>query len=221
MSNKGIFKNLFFKNKEVDSELIFTIDREYGSCGDEISNIISKKLNIPVYDEKIIELKTLEGEVDADYISKDDSFLQGTIYDLYRENNSYSQEDISNVDAIFLAESKIIRNLVKNGSCIILGKCSNYVLRENYKTFNVFIAGDKDFRVKNIMKSEKIDEEKANARMNRIDLRRKNHYKKFANGRWGNASDYDLCIEASKYSKENIAEIIIDACKYKINKLSF
>ena len=199
----------------INKKVIFTIDREHGTGGYEIAKKLSSKLNIPLYDEELIELKTLEGKVDLGEISKDDSFLQGTIYDLYRENYSYSQEDISNVDGAFLANSKTIRDFAKKGSCIIMGKCSNYVLREYKNTFNIFIAADEKFKIDRLMDFYDADEEKINSKMRKKDVRRKNHYNRFTDGEWGSAKEYDMTINSAKYDFDDIVNLIIEASKIK------
>lgn len=99
-----------FSNK---SKKIITIDGEYGSGAYNIAANIAEKENIKFYDSKLIELMTLEKKVKPEDLSKDDSFLQGTIYDLYRENYSYSQEDIAFSDAQFLMDSRTIRDIAK------------------------------------------------------------------------------------------------------------
>ena len=207
----GFFEELFGNTNSND--LVFTIDREHGSGGYDIAKKLSAKLNIPLYDEEVIELKTLEGKVNPDNITKDDSFLQGTIYDLYRENYSYSQEDIVNVDAVFLANSKTIRDFARQGSCIIMGKCSNYVLREYKNTFNIFISADEEFKIKRLMDFYESDREKAVSKMKKKDVRRKNHYNRFTNGEWGMSSDYDLTVNSAKYDFDDIVDLIISASK--------
>lgn len=210
----GFLEDLIRGNPK-NKNTIYTIDRQHGSGGYEIANLLSKKLNIPLYDENLIELKTLEGKVNPDNISKEDSFLQGTIYDLYRENYSYSQEDITNVDAAFLANSKTIRDFAKSGPCIIMGKCSNYVLREYDNIFNVFISADEEFRINRLMEFYDSTDEKAIYKMRKKDLRRKNHYNRFTNGEWGMGDEYDLIINSSKYSFEDIVNIILESAKLK------
>lgn len=207
----GFFNKIFEDIKSNRKDIIYTIDRSHGSGGYEVAKRLSEKLNIPLYDEKIIELKTLEGKVNPDNIKKDDSFLQGTIYDLYRENYSYSQEDITNVDAAFLANSKTIRDFAKKGPCILMGKCSNYVLREYKNVFNVFIDADENFRIKRLMEFYNADEEKAGIKMRKTDVRRKNHYNRYANGEWGMSSQYDITFNSSSYDFDTIADIIIKA----------
>lgn len=208
------FLSKIFSGSESNIDLIYTIDREHGTGGYEIASLIAKRLDIEVYDEGIIELKTLEGKVDPDNVKKDDTFLQGTIYDLYRENYSYSQEDITRNDAQFLANSKTIRDLAKQGPCIIMGKCSNYVLNTN-KIFNVFLTASDEYKLDRIMQKYSYDEAKAINEIQKIDARRKNHYQKYTTGQWGHASNYDLTIDVSKYSQQDVANIILRSSELK------
>ncbi|CDZ74325.1 putative cytidylate kinase [Peptoniphilus sp. ING2-D1G] len=205
-------KNSFFEklfNKNIENNTIFTIDSEHGSGAFETSKIIGEKLGIEVYDESIIELKTLESKINPDNITKEDSFLSGTVYDLYRENYSYSQEDILENDAIFLAHSKTIRYLASKGPCIFIGKCSNYVLKEKEKTFDIFITADYETRIERIIKREEVDRDRAISLVEKMDTRRSNHYKRYAGGIWGRASEYDMTINSSKFKYEEVADIII------------
>ncbi|WP_138159820.1 AAA family ATPase [Peptoniphilus catoniae] len=208
---KNILSILFEKKSDIN--IIFTIDGEHGSGASKIAEIIGKKLGIKVYDEDIIELKTLEAKIDPDKVTKDDSFLKGTVYDLYRENYSYSQEDILENDASFLAHSKTIRKLASDGPCVIVGKCGNYVLKDQFKTLDAFITAKADYRIKEIMKRDEVDEEKALSQIQKIDTRRSNHYKRYANGHWAESSEYDITINSAKFTYEEIADLLIDAAR--------
>lgn len=115
---------------------------------------------------------TLEKKVKPEDLSKDDSFLQGTIYDLYRENYSYSQEDIAFSDAQFLMDSRTIRDIAKKGQCVILGKCADYVLGDDI-VLSVFIYASEDFKLNRIEKDYNIKKDKIEAKMNREDMKRK------------------------------------------------
>ncbi|EGY80599.1 hypothetical protein HMPREF9129_0230 [Peptoniphilus indolicus ATCC 29427] len=201
-------------NANVSNDVIYTIDREHGTGAFEIASILGKKLNIEVYDEDIIELKTLESQVDPSNVKKDDTFLQGTVYDLYRENYSYSQEDITSNDAQFLANSKTIRDLAKKGSCIMMGKCTNYVLSTG-KIFNVFLTAPEEYRLEKIKNRYKYDNAKAKNEVQKIDARRRNHYQKYTTGQWGYSSDYDITIDVSKFSVQDVANIILRASELK------
>ncbi|SUB74926.1 AAA family ATPase [Peptoniphilus indolicus] len=208
------FFNKLLGNANVSNDVIYTIDREHGTGAFEIASILGKKLNIEVYDEDIIELKTLESQVDPSNVKKDDTFLQGTVYDLYRENYSYSQEDITSNDAQFLANSKTIRDLAKKGSCIMMGKCTNYVLSTG-KIFNVFLTAPEEYRLEKIKNRYKYDNAKAKNEVQKIDARRRNHYQKYTTGQWGYSSDYDITIDVSKFSVQDVANIILRASELK------
>lgn len=201
-----------FSNK---SKKIITIDGEYGSGAYNIAANIAEKENIKFYDSKLIELMTLEKEVKPEDLSKDDSFLQGTIYDLYRENYSYSQEDIAFSDAQFLMDSRTIRDIAKKGQCVILGKCADYVLGDDI-VLSVFIYASEDFKLNRIEKDYNIKKDKIEAKMNREDMKRKNHYERNTGRLWGKSSVYDLSIDSSAFSFDTIEDIIIKLANKKI-----
>lgn len=201
-----------FSNK---SKKIITIDGEYGSGAYNIAANIAEKENIKFYDSKLIELMTLEKKVKPEDLSKDDSFLQGTIYDLYRENYSYSQEDIAFSDAQFLMDSRTIRDIAKKGQCVILGKCADYVLGDDI-VLSVFIYASEDFKLNRIEKDYNIKKDKIEAKMNREDMKRKNHYERNTGRLWGKSSDYDLSIDSSAFSFDTIEDIIIKLANKKI-----
>ena len=201
-----------FSNK---SKKIITIDGEYGSGAYNIAANIAEKENIKFYDSKLIELMTLEKKVKPEDLSKDDSFLQGTIYDLYRENYSYSQEDIAFSDAQFLMDSRTIRDIAKKGQCVILGKCADYVLGDDI-VLSVFIYASEDFKLNRIEKDYNIKKDKIEAKMNREDMKRKNHYERNTGRLWGKSSVYDLSIDSSAFSFDTIENIIIKLANKKI-----
>ena len=201
-----------FSNK---SKRIITIDGEYGSGAYNIAANIAEKENIKFYDSKLIELMTLEKKVKPEDLSKDDSFLQGTIYDLYRENYSYSQEDIAFSDAQFLMDSRTIRDIAKKGQCVILGKCADYVLGDDI-VLSVFIYASEDFKLNRIEKDYNIKKDKIEAKMNREDMKRKNHYERNTGRLWGKSSVYDLSIDSSAFSFDTIEDIIIKLANKKI-----
>lgn len=201
-----------FSNK---SKKIITIDGEYGSGAYNIAANIAEKENIKFYDSKLIELMTLEKKVKPEDLSKDDSFLQGTIYDLYRENYSYSQEDIAFSDAQFLMDSRTIRDIAKKGQCVILGKCADYVLGDDI-VLSVFIYASEAFKLNRFEKDYNIKKDKIEAKMNREDMKRKNHYERNTGRLWGKSSVYDLSIDSSAFSFDTIEDIIIKLANKKI-----
>ncbi len=213
----GLFDRFFKKDENTKSKehFIIAINRQYGSGGTEIANIILEKLNIPLYDEKTIELKAMETGLDENFIRENsDQLLDDTIYDLYRENSIYSnEEDMTSSDTLFLAESKVIRDLAKIGPCIILEKSGGYVLREYKNVLKVFFTAPYDFRFNRAVNVYKDREEKAEGKIRQMDTRRKNQFYKNTGEIWGEASCYDLCINTSTMDFNSIADILVEVAK--------
>ena len=206
--------SLFEKIFQKAGKKIITIDGEYGSGANEIAKKVAEKLNYELYDEKLIELMSLEGKVKPEEIKKDDSFLQGTIYDLYRQNYSYSQEDIATNDAAFLLDSRTIREIAKNKKAIIFGKCGDFVL-EDFPKLSVFIYASQEFKEERILNTYKVKEDKLQLKLERENNRRANHYGRNTGKVWGDRANYDLLINSSAFDFETIANLIVDMSKNK------
>lgn len=206
--------SLFGKIFEKTDKKLITIDGEYGSGANEIAKKVADKLQYEFYDEKLIELMSLEGKLKPEDIKKDDSFLQGTIYDLYRQNYSYSQEDIATNDAAFLLDSRTIREIAKSKTSVIFGKCADFVLKD-FPKLSVFIYASNDFKEERILNTYNVKKEKLELKMNRENNRRANHYSRNTGKTWGEISNYDICINSSVFDFENIANLIVDMSKNK------
>lgn len=206
--------SLFEKIFQKAGKKIITIDGEYGSGANEIAKKVAEKLNYELYDEKLIELMSLEGKVKPEEIKKDDSFLQGTIYDLYRQNYSYSQEDIATNDAAFLLDSRTIREIAKNKKAIIFGKCGDFVL-EDFPKLSVFIYASQDFKEERILNTYKVKEDKLQLKLERENNRRANHYGRNTGKVWGDRANYDLLINSSAFDFESVANLIVDMSQNK------
>lgn len=206
--------SLFNKFFEKAGKKLITIDGEYGSGANEIAKKVAERLNYQFFDEKLIELMSLEGKVKPEEIKKDDSFLQGTIYDLYRQNYSYSQEDIATNDAAFLLDSRTIREIAKNKKAVIFGKCSDFVL-EDFPKISIFIYTSSDFKEERILNTYNVKKDKLELKLERENNRRSNHYGRNTGKIWGERSNYDLLIDSSAFDFETIANLIVDMSKNK------
>lgn len=206
--------SLFEKIFQKAGKKIITIDGEYGSGANEIAKKVAEKLSYELYDEKLIELMSLEGKVKPEEIKKDDSFLQGTIYDLYRQNYSYSQEDIATNDAAFLLDSRTIREIAKNKKAIIFGKCGDFVL-EDFQKLSVFIYASQEFKEERILNTYKVKEDKLQLKLERENNRRANHYGRNTGKVWGDRANYDILINSSAFDFESVANLIVDMSQNK------
>ncbi|WP_295146994.1 AAA family ATPase [uncultured Peptoniphilus sp.] len=206
--------SLFEKIFQKPGKKLITIDGEYGSGANEIAKKVAEKLKYEFYDEKLIELMSLEKKVKPEEIKKDDSFLQGTIYDLYRQNYSYSQEDIATNDAAFLLDSRTIREIAKKKKAVIFGKCGDFVL-EDFPKLSIFIYASKDFKEERILNTYKIRKDKLELKMTRENNRRANHYSRNTGRVWGGPANYDILINSSSFDFESIGDQIVEISQNK------
>lgn len=177
------------------SKVVVTISREYGSGGRYVGKILANKINLPFYDKELISLTAKESGFSKSYVSKNDEIMSSTKY----ENN--------NDDRMFIAESKVIKNLAKN-SCVIVGRCSDFILKDSKNTLKVFLYSDNKSKVKRAVKYYGLKEEKALKEIEKINKQREKHYKYYTNREWKDPNNYDLMLNVDLLGVEKCADII-------------
>lgn len=119
--------------------------------------------------------------------------------------------ELSADDAIFVTESRIIRDLVAKGSCIIIGRCADFVLRDRTGCFRVFVRAEMEQARKRVVEEYGISSENATVEIERIDKERSNHYWRYTGKRWTDAENYDLVLNSSKMGIDKAVEMIRNA----------
>ena len=202
---KKLSKNATEKDEKVNIKksttgVIITIAREHGTQGKAIGELVASKLNIPYYYKELTALVAKESGLDKEFISKV-STEEDVLRDLYLTTTpaKYAIE----------AQEKVIKKISSYGSCVIVGRSADYVLRENKNLVRIFIYANKDYRVSNIMKMYNDTKTKAVKNMEKSDKARASYYKLISGKDWKDTSNYDLCIDSS-IGKEKTAEIICD-----------
>lgn len=180
--------------------IVVTISREYGSGGRYVGEELAKKLNINFYDKELISLAAKESGLSKEYIEKMDE-KGTTVY----EN--------SNEDRIFIAEEKVIKKLSKE-SCVIVGRCADYILDKNKDVIKIFLYTDDENKVKRAVKYYGMDKDKALNKINKINKMREKHYNYYTNRKWKDLNNYDLAINVDKLGISGTVDLIID----RINK---
>lgn len=195
--------------------IVITIGREYGSGGRYIGEKLSQKLDIPFYDKKLLE-KTYE-KIGCNYSKIND-------YDEVTKNKYIKNLNLINTSAPELAYeentyqtliSKTIEELADTGSCIILGRNSNNILKGRKNVINIFIySNDIDFKVKRKMSLENLDYNETLNKLKKIDKQRKKYYESLNNKQiWGDKANYDYIIDSSILGVDKTADLIADIYK--------
>ncbi|MDO5394055.1 MAG: MATE family efflux transporter [Mycoplasmatota bacterium] len=186
------------KSDKIKSNLIISISREHGTNGKEIGKLVAKELNIPFYDKEEIK----------DYALKNNII-----------NSNYSNEELYehflSLDAseeAIINQSKVIKNIANNGNAVIIGRATDYILKENKNLIKIFIYAPMDYKIKNIMKNYGDNKKQAKSHILNSNKLRSNYYSVISNKTWGDKNNYDLCID-SKIGNENVVKIICDYVK--------
>jgi len=188
---------------------IITIGREFGSGGHEIGFRLAEELGIPFYDKLLVSMVAEEGEFAQKYLEEMDEKVNIHIAPFLATRSNYSLYQQPMSDKVFFRQAEIIRNLAKEGSCIFVGRCADYILEENTNLLRVFLYGDLKDRV---ARKEKMgiefDESDMTKHVLATDRKRARYYRHYTGNIWGSRDNYDLCINTSVTGIEGAIEII-------------
>lgn len=192
------------------SRHIITINRMYGSNGRRIGRKLAEKLGIHFYDKELIFLASKKKDIDIPYdelVKIDETRASSWRYpvdDQYQMEPKYRHEPLN--DVLFDAEKEVILDIAEREDCIIVGRCANDILAE--KCRSVYIYAPLEERVKTVMKRAKTDEKTARALIKKMDKQRRVFYNYYTDKKWGDMEQYDLCIDSSKFTDEEIVNML-------------
>lgn len=191
---------------------VINIGRSLGSGGRAIGQILAKEFGIEYYDREILTLAAKESGFCAEVFEKNDEknrFLRtlGNIIPFIGGGTTYYNNELSN-ENLFRIQSEAIRKAATDHSCIFIGRCADYVLRDYPRCVNVFIAADMKDRIANVMKWSNCTVEKAEEIIEKGDSQRADFYNFYSSGTWGAADTYHLCINSSVLGIEQTAAFI-------------
>ena len=195
---------------------IIVIGRQYGSGGHDIGKRLADELGFAFYDQEIIGLTAGTTGLNPDFIGKNEESMRNNLwYDLMNSMYSYGDEiEQSPKDKIFEAESKVIKELASKGNCIILGRCSDYVLKENPNVLKVFFSAPIQSRIKRVMDRLHINEKEALMDIHKEEKMRSDNYHYYTGRIWGAASNFDITINTD-LGFDYIQSCIVDGLKKK------
>lgn len=198
-------------NEKIQYKNIIVIGRQYGSGGHDIGKVLADKLGYDFYDQDIIKMAAKTTGMTSEFIGKrEETMTNSLLYDLVNQMYQYKDErEQAPKDKIFAAESKVIRELADKGNCVIIGRCSDYILRDNKRVLKVFFNAPLESRIKRVMKRQGVEYSEAQHRIRKTDKYRADNYRYYTGRIWGASSNFDLTINTDfgidfieKYIKE-------------------
>jgi len=201
-------------------DFIVTISRELGSGGHEIGEIVAKQLGVPFYDQELIQLTAEKSGFTPEYIRQSEQQLAYSfIYALSDQNYALVDDEIRPSDGLFMVQSKIIRDIADQGSCVIVGRCADFVLKDRPHCLNAFVHADADFRKQRVKKIHGVGMDEALEMMETSDRNRSNYCRRFTGKAWGSAGNYTLTVDSAFFGIEQAARMVVQAVVHQQSDL--
>ena len=188
----------------MDNKFVVNIGRQLGSGGREIGEKLAARLGIDFYDKELIKLASEESGLCREFFERaDEKTSQGIIGGLFGMRFAFNSDGaipatncLSN-DALFKVQSDVIRKLAAERSCLFVGRCADYILRDYPRCVNVFISSSDEERIKRLCRLHAVSEHAAEEMMTKADKKRSEYYNYYSYKTWGAAASYHLCIDSS------------------------
>jgi len=186
----------------MNDKFVINVGRQLGSGGRQIGEKLASQFGIAFYDKELINLASKESGLGKEFFENADEkkshSIIGGLLGLRTNisNEVYVNNYLSN-ETFFKIQSDIIRELAEEKSCVFVGRCADYILRDYPRCINIFITADTDDRVKRVTQDQKLTAAKALEVIEKTDKKRSEYYNYFSNKVWGVAESYHLCINSS------------------------
>lgn len=193
---------------------IITISREFGSGGREIGQKLANEFGIPFYDKELLSRASKDSGICEDlFYRNDESHNNSLLYSLVMgtfptTGDGKIRADMPLNHKLFLAQFDTIRKIAEEGPCVIVGRCADYVLKEERNVINFFINADLKSKKQRILERYDIEKDKALDFIKKTDKNRANYYNYYSDMKWGEAKNYDLCINSSRLGIDGTVQIL-------------
>jgi shikimate kinase len=199
----------------MNNKYTINIGRQLGSGGREIGTKLARQLDIAFYDKELINIASQESGLCKEFFEKADEKVSQSIFGglfgarfPFINDGSLSGNNFLSNDALFKIQSDVIRELAEQKSCLFVGRCADYILRENPRCVNIFISAPMEERIKRLCQNMAIKAEKAEELIEKTDRERASYYNYYSYKAWGVASTYHLCIDSSSLGIDETVEFI-------------
>lgn len=190
--------------------VVITIAREYGSGGHLLGEMLSKELGIKLYDKEFIRMAAQRSGMDEQYIVKNEQSIPSFWLKCILSKNSEQplESSLSSDDILFVSESKIIQELAAKESCIIVGRCADFVLKDYPKVLKLFCYSDLSHAVTRCVSEYGIAQASAEAEIKRVNRNRIHHYEYYTGEKWGEPHRYDLMLNTGALDLKTACQLV-------------
>ncbi len=207
------------------ARVIITIGREYGSGGREIGEKLANLLEIPFYDKELLTRASEESGIQSHIFERADEkanrglmMSMGWSASVYPGNYMYYNNDMLTNDSLFSIQADVIRKVAAEGSCVIVGRCADYLLDGTPGLLKVFVHASLEFRKERIMRLYNVSAKDVEGVIRRTDRQRAKYYDFYTAQEWGQAKNYNICLDTSYFTPDGIVQILAAYAKEKMGK---
>lgn len=202
---------------ETAPQAIITISRQHGSGGREVGRKLAEQLGIPFYDDELIKRAAESSPIDKSFFENAETSGVGSLlYDI----TEGTRLDLSVNDKIFLHQAQIIQQIAKEGSCVIVGRCADYVLKRRKNVLKAFIYADLDSRKHRIIHNYHEADEIALEDIKKTDKKREQYYNYYSKQKFGDAANYNICLDSSALGIDECVRILKNIYTFKNGKMN-
>lgn len=208
--------------ENMSKNYVITIARGFGSGGKEIAQKVAEKLKIPCYENQILQMASCYSGLSEELFIEVDEKLRGNVvanalsrFTFPKEVSPQSKKFECDIN-LFCIQAEIIKELAKNVSCVIIGKCADHILKDFDNVASFYIEAPRSACLESITKKMNIDEKEAAKLIEKTDKYRADYYKFYSGGNyWTNPVNYDLTLNSARIGRDKCADVIIDLMKTK------
>lgn len=197
----------------MEKKIIVTIGRQFGSGGRRIGKKLAELLDIAYYDKELINLASKESGICGEFFERADEKTSGGLLQAFAMGFSmnsaiFQTNDYLSNESLFQIQSDVIRKVAEEQSCVLVGRCADYILRENPDLISVFISASLEDRIGRAMEYNHVEQKNAEDFLHKADKSRASYYNYYTDKEWGAAGSYDLCINSSLYGIDATTDFI-------------
>lgn len=195
---------------------IITISRQFGSGGRTIGRQVAERLGIPFYDKELVDQIAVESGFSPAFVEENGEHSptrSRLAYAFSQQGVPGVMNGMSTADFLWSIQCQVIMQLADQGPCVIVGRNADYILKDRKDCLDVFIHADMDFRTDRIVRLYGVSEKSPEARLNEKDKRRMINYQHYTGRTWGQASNYDLCLNSGRLGIDACVDLIVSLAK--------
>ncbi|MCR5293912.1 MAG: cytidylate kinase-like family protein [Lachnospiraceae bacterium] len=198
----------------MNGNIVITISREYGSGGRAVGERLAKELGIEYYDKDIIKMAAEESGINEGLFNMTEEKVKAKAMSRLTRNIytgeliSPDKRDFTSPENLFSYQAKIIKQLADRESCIVVGRCADFILEGRDNVVRVFIHAPKSYRLSQAEKRMSLSPKELDRYVDKVNHEREVYYEHFTGRKWSDAHHFDLCLDVSRLGVEKCVEII-------------